>query len=562
MSKIKIKESVLRSMIAEAAKKVIKEDYYDGFSDAQQSDAEQSYINKGHGDDSYIEDGNSDLEFKPNGSYTVSNSGGYEIMLSDDGEMARVRDAFGGENPEISDWLPIEYVDGEEMGEDGYPETELVIDPNGYNIPLNQVMRIRESKKIKTSVKQLTETIKKAIKEEKLRSVIKSKISEAKDNNWIAGVTKNKGGLHKKLGIPEGDKIPQSLINSKIKEIKGKYKDGEKMSAADEKFLKELDLAKTLKKVNESTDQDRYEDVLFLQGEEADEALGILENEGEDAAMNYLMQWHDLGNHMGMDDLGNGSSDQTYERDGYTMAWNTRLGYIGLAYDLSYNHGGVQESKKLKEWRSRDSNADAWADLETNGAASQQRQKMKDLYAKKREAGIQDNSHVPEYYSTYENGYIANINGYTQNQIDAMNDESRNSIYNNIDNFDESKKSSQKHQIKEGVSRNIPKIEKYVNQINALIAQAVDSDGDKIGVIEPNSTYEIEWAYNPIIYQNGALKIVSYPVHRPKEIHVDVIRSRDMEFDGIPTLQLISRMFKKAVKNKDKYSNVDPDMNY
>jgi hypothetical protein len=187
---------------------------------------------------------------------------------------------------------------------------------------------------------------------------------------------------------------------------------------------------------------------------------------------------------------------------------------------------------------------------------------MKDLYAKKREAGVQDNSHVPEYYSTYENGYIANINGYTQNQIDAMNDESRNSIYNNIDNFDESKKSSQKHQIKEGVSRNIPKIEKYVNQINALIAQAVDSDGDKIGVIEPNSTYEIEWAYNPIIYQNGALKIVSYPVHRPKEIHVDVIRSRDMEFDGIPTLQLISRMFKKAVKNKDKYSNVDPDMNY
>jgi hypothetical protein len=78
-------------------------------------------------------------EFIPHGTYTVSNSGGYEIMLSDSNDAAKVRDAFGSENPQVSDWLEIEY------DEDGDP----VIDPNGYNIPLNMVMRINENKTIK-----------------------------------------------------------------------------------------------------------------------------------------------------------------------------------------------------------------------------------------------------------------------------------------------------------------------------------------------------------------------------------------------------------------------------
>lgn len=78
-------------------------------------------------------------EFTPHGTYTVSNAGGYEIMLSDSGDAAKVRDAFGSDNPETSDWLEIEYVPNEETG-----ESEPVIDPNGYNIPLNQVMRINE----------------------------------------------------------------------------------------------------------------------------------------------------------------------------------------------------------------------------------------------------------------------------------------------------------------------------------------------------------------------------------------------------------------------------------
>ncbi len=87
-------------------------------------------------------------DFVVHGSYTVSNSGGYEIMLSDDGEAARVRDAFSFDNDSskrTSDWLPIEYIlneEGEKDDDGDYP-IEPVIDPKGYNIPLNMVMRVR-----------------------------------------------------------------------------------------------------------------------------------------------------------------------------------------------------------------------------------------------------------------------------------------------------------------------------------------------------------------------------------------------------------------------------------
>jgi hypothetical protein len=77
-----------------------------------------------------------DEEFIPHGTYTISNAGGYEVMLSDDGDAAKVRDAYGSDNPQTSDWLEIEYV----PGEDG--EMEPVIDPQGYDIPLNMVMRV------------------------------------------------------------------------------------------------------------------------------------------------------------------------------------------------------------------------------------------------------------------------------------------------------------------------------------------------------------------------------------------------------------------------------------
>jgi len=43
----------------------------------------------------------------------------------------------------------------------------------------------------------------------------------SKGRNWIKGATKNKGGLHRSLGIPQGQRIPVSRIRAAAKR-KGK----------------------------------------------------------------------------------------------------------------------------------------------------------------------------------------------------------------------------------------------------------------------------------------------------------------------------------------------------
>lgn len=78
-------------------------------------------------------------EFTPHGAYTISNAGGYLIEISPCGEMARMLDSYGSDNPKLSEWKEIEYVNDPDD-----PEADLiaVIDPEGYNIPLNQVIKI------------------------------------------------------------------------------------------------------------------------------------------------------------------------------------------------------------------------------------------------------------------------------------------------------------------------------------------------------------------------------------------------------------------------------------
>lgn len=52
--------------------------------------------------------------------------------------------------------------------------------------------------------------------------------------NWIAGATKNKGALHRKLGVPAGQKIPAKKLAAATK-------------SSNPKERKEAALAKTLK---------------------------------------------------------------------------------------------------------------------------------------------------------------------------------------------------------------------------------------------------------------------------------------------------------------------------
>jgi len=137
--------------------------------------------------------------------------------------------------------------------------------------------------------------------------------------------------------VAAGNQAPTTIeIENEVNRLQGNVKPIEKTRA----------IPKGAEPFYESTDQDKYEDVVFMQGEEADEALEILRNQGEEAALQYLMQWHDSGNHMGNAELGHGSSDQTFEKDGYIMSWSFPLNYIGLQYESS----GLDEETKKNDY--------------------------------------------------------------------------------------------------------------------------------------------------------------------------------------------------------------------
>jgi hypothetical protein len=73
--------------------------------------------------------------------------------------------------------------------------------------------------------------------------------------------------------------------------------------------------------------------IVFMQGDDADEVLAILDDQGEEAAVEHLAQWHFPGEHETANEPAAGTDDDTFETDdGFILSWNTRLGYIGLEY--------------------------------------------------------------------------------------------------------------------------------------------------------------------------------------------------------------------------------------
>lgn len=72
------------------------------------------------------------------------------------------------------------------------------------------------------------------------------------EDKWIQKTDMKKGALHKKLGIPEGQKIPKSKLNSIKKDLMAKAKGDKKLSAADSKLLKQVNMALTLGDLKES----------------------------------------------------------------------------------------------------------------------------------------------------------------------------------------------------------------------------------------------------------------------------------------------------------------------
>jgi hypothetical protein len=71
------------------------------------------------------------------------------------------------------------------------------------------------------------------------------------ENKWIQKTKMKKGGLHDALGIPEGKKIPKSKLNAIKKDLTTKAKGDKKLSDADSKLLKQVNMALTLGGLNE-----------------------------------------------------------------------------------------------------------------------------------------------------------------------------------------------------------------------------------------------------------------------------------------------------------------------
>jgi hypothetical protein len=79
----------------------------------------------------------------------------------------------------------------------------------------------------------------------------KYQVKEAEEK-WIQKIDMKKGALRKKLGIPEGEKIPKSKLNSLKKDLMTKSKGDKKLSASDAKLLKQVNLALTLGGIKEN----------------------------------------------------------------------------------------------------------------------------------------------------------------------------------------------------------------------------------------------------------------------------------------------------------------------
>jgi hypothetical protein len=72
------------------------------------------------------------------------------------------------------------------------------------------------------------------------------------EEKWIQKTDMKKGALRKKLGVPEGKKIPKSKLNSLKKELMKKGEGEKKLSKSDSTLLKQVNLALTLGGLKES----------------------------------------------------------------------------------------------------------------------------------------------------------------------------------------------------------------------------------------------------------------------------------------------------------------------
>lgn len=73
-----------------------------------------------------------------------------------------------------------------------------------------------------------------------------------------------------------------------------------------------------------------YEDILFMQEHEADEALEIFKESGSEGLADYLSDWHFPGQHDTVDDIPYARCEQRFVEGEYIIVVNTDLPYIAM----------------------------------------------------------------------------------------------------------------------------------------------------------------------------------------------------------------------------------------
>jgi hypothetical protein len=75
------------------------------------------------------------------------------------------------------------------------------------------------------------------------------------------------------------------------------------------------------------------EKIVFMQGQDADEALDIYNNEGTAELFTYLLQWHYPNERYETSgELSAGTSDRVIQIGNYVLTINSRIGYCGLEH--------------------------------------------------------------------------------------------------------------------------------------------------------------------------------------------------------------------------------------
>ena len=91
------------------------------------------------------------------------------------------------------------------------------------------------------------------------------------------------------------------------------------------------------------------------------------------------------------------------------------------------------------------------------------------------------------------------------------------------------------------------KVEKLISEINALVPQCVDNQGEAIAVvIDTQCTIEHEEIVKEIKFTNSRLFITV--IDWLGNESTEVVNASNIEFDGVPQLQMIKRAYKKVIK--------------